>query len=127
MTKLPTEMRARQHLPAAYPQHHQERHADQRLQQRLEQALHAHQPDVLRDVRPVQFLEAAHLGLLLHEGADHAHAGEVLLHAAGDIGEHRLDLLEAVVNDAAEEDHGEAHRRAPASRRTAPGANRRAS
>ncbi len=56
----------------------------------------------------VQFLEAAHFGLLLHEGADHAHAGEVLLHAAGDIGEHRLDLLEAVVDAPAEEDHGEA-------------------
>ena len=56
----------------------------------------------------VQLLEAAQFGLLLHEGADHAHAGEVLLHAAGDIGEHRLDALEAGVDGAAEEDHRQA-------------------
>jgi len=59
---------------------------------------------------------------LLDEGADHAHAGQVLLHAARNIAEHRLDLLEAGVNHAAEQYDGQAdgrrghdgeHRQAP--------------
>ena len=98
-------MRPRSTSRAAGPQHDQEGEADQHFQQRLEHALNANQLDVLRDVLAVQLLEATHLGVLLHEGADHAHAREVLLHAAGDIGEHGLDLLEARVDDAAEQDH----------------------
>ncbi len=61
----------------------------------------AGQREVLRDVLPVELLELAQLGLLLHVSADHAHARKILLHAAADVGEHGLDALEAVVNDAA--------------------------
>ena len=42
------------------------------------------------------------LGFFLGVGADEAGAGEVLLSASGDVGEHGLDALEAVVNPASE-------------------------
>ena len=38
------------------------------------------------------------LGVFLRVGANDAHAGEILLHAAADIGEHFLDHFEAIVN-----------------------------
>ena len=65
----------------------QECQADQQFQQRLQQALDAHQPDVLRDVLPVEGFEAPQLRRFLDERPDHAHAGQVFLHAAGDVGE----------------------------------------
>ena len=98
-----------EHLPAAIPQHRQEGEADERLQQRLEDARDAHQADILRDVGAVQLLEVAQLGLFLHEGPHHAHTGQILLHAAADIGEHGLDAFEAGMNGAPEKDHRQAH------------------
>jgi hypothetical protein len=98
-----------QHLAAAIPEHRQKGEADERLQQGLEDARDAHQPDILRDICAVQFFEVAQLGLFLHEGAHHAHAGQVLLHAATDIRKHGLDALKARVNGTPEEDHRQAH------------------
>ena len=108
MTKLPMLIRWLNTARPPQPQHHQERCPDQHFQQRLEQTLYGHQPEVLRDVLLIEVGEAAHFGLLLHEGAHHADAGKALLHAAGDVGEHGLDDFKAGVNQPAEEYHGQA-------------------
>ncbi len=71
----------------------------------------------------IQHFELADLGLLLRVSANHAHAREILLDAAADVGEHLLDRFEAIVNAAAEEDHRNAHQRRRESGRTASAAN----
>ncbi len=95
----------REQLIAAGQQHDQESDADQGLQQRHEKRRELGEPDVLGDVVLIEQLELPDLGLLLRVGANHAHAGEILLHAAADVGEHLLDGFETIVDAAAEEDH----------------------
>src|SRR5262249_12705964 len=94
---------------SAHPQHDQKGRADQELEQRLEQSGDAHELNVVGDVILIQAVELSQLRLLLRIGADHAHTGETLLHAAADVGKHGLYALEAVVDLAAEKDDGETH------------------
>ena len=54
------------------------------------------------DVFLVLGLEGFDFGFFLHVGANQACAGEILLRAGGDVGEHGLNALEALVNAAAE-------------------------
>ena len=56
----------------------------------------------LRRMYSCSRFEGANLGLFLHVGANQARSGEILLRARGDVGEHGLDALEALVNAAAE-------------------------
>ncbi len=93
------------------PQHDQHGHAHQGFEHRHEGARKPSQPDVLPDVIQVELLEQPQLGLLLHVGADHANSRDVLLGAAADVGEHSLDVLEAVVNPASEQAHSQADER----------------
>ena len=99
---------SRQHLPAAIPQHRQEGQPDQRFEQRLEDARDSHQPDILRNITAVQFLETAYFSAFLYESPDHADAGQIFLHAAADIGKHGLDALEPRMNGAPEENYRQA-------------------
>src|SRR5437868_12367631 len=98
----------RQHLQAAHPKHDQERETDQHFEQRLEETLNPHEVNVLLYVLTVQVFKTPQFGGLLNEGANHPHAGEILLDPAGDIGEHRLYALEARVDVAAKYHNGEA-------------------
>ena len=76
---------------------------------------HAHEADQAEsaaDVFPVGALESFDLRFFLGEGANEAGAGEIFLGLGGDVGEHGLDALEALVNPAAhelDEDAGEGH------------------
>ena len=98
-----------QHLRAADPEHRQERQADQGL---------AAAGMKMPCVRASLIFCAMYSRLSISKrrssafscaiGPDHAHAGEVLLHAAADIGKHRLDPLEARVDRAAEHNHDKA-------------------
>src|SRR5688572_9887744 len=92
-------------------QHDQESHADQRLEHRHEQAAGEAEPQILADVIAVEMLEAIDFSLFLRIGADYPDTREILLHAAADIGKQRLNPLEALMDYAAELDHGEAHER----------------
>ena len=95
-------MRCKDHFAAADPQHNHDGDAQQRLQRGPE---HAHQPHQLQtapDVLRVVALEAFDLGFFLHIGANQARPGEVFLRPRRDVGEHRLDALEALVDPAAE-------------------------
>ena len=56
-------------------------------------------------------LEGVDLGLFLREGADEAGGGEVFLGLRGDVGEHGLDALEALVDLAAQNLHEDAGER----------------
>ena len=66
---------------------------------------------VAREVLGVRHAEALDLGRLLPVGADDADARERFLGDGADIGELRLDLLEAPVNRAAEDLHRDRHER----------------
>ena len=76
---------------------------------------HGHESDEVEaalDVLEIGGLEGGDLGLFLGEGADETGAGEVLLGFGGDVGEHGLDALEALMNLAAkilnhDADHGQ--------------------
>ena len=60
----------------------------------------------------IQLVEPPQLGALLGEGADHPDAGEILLHAAGDVARTSPESARSGVDRAAEDDHGDAHQRA---------------
>ncbi len=101
----------REQLIAAAQEHDQESETDQGLQQRHEKRGEPGETDVLRDIVLVEQLELPDLGIFLGVGADHAHAREIFLNAAADVGKHLLDDFEAIVDAAAEQDHRDAHQR----------------
>ncbi len=89
-------------------EHDDDGEAEQRLQRGPQHAHQANQLQAARDVFLVVGLEALDFGFFLHVGANQAGAGEVLLRAGGDVGEHCLNALEAIVNAAAEILHDDA-------------------
>ncbi len=89
---------AEQNFAPAQPKHEHDRDAEQQFERGPEHAHQAHQLQAARNVFLVRRFEFGDLRPFLRVGADHAHAGEVLLHLRRDLAEHRLDALEALVN-----------------------------
>ena len=116
---------------SAHPQNQQERDPDQRRQQRIEQRGNPRQAQILVDVIAIQRSNNASSALFLHVSAHHAHARQVFLHAAADVGEHPLDLSEALVDAAVRSSitaivtSGAGARARPASAANPPSASRR--
>ena len=54
--------------------------------------------------------EGANLGIFLHVSANQASSGKVFLRAGGDVGEHRLNSFEALMNAPTEILDHDAHR-----------------
>ena len=79
--------------------------AAQQGEQREEQALHPGEPRLRAEVVVAQAAEAVDLGPFLPVGADHAHAGEILVGVAGEVAELLLDRLAAAVDPLPQRDH----------------------
>ena len=100
------------HLASADEQHDDHGQAEHGFQRRPQHAHQPHQLQAARDVFLVGALEALDLPLFLHVGANQSRAGEVLLRAGRDVGEHGLYALEALMNAPSEilnddADHGQ--------------------
>ena len=92
----------RDDLAATDPEDDDDGGAEHEFERRPEHGHEADEAEAAADVFLVGGLEGGDLGLFLGEGADEAGAGEVLLGLGGDVGEHGLDALEAVVDAASE-------------------------
>ena len=101
-TNCPTSHPAVDDLVSAEPQHEHHGATEHQFERGPEHAHEAHQFEAAADVFLVLGFERANLGLFLHVGANQARSGKILLGARGDVGEHSLDALEALVNAAAE-------------------------
>ena len=92
----------RDHLAAAEPQHQHRAEPEEERHAREEEALQRDQPAVAAQVFDVGAPEPLDLGRFLPVGAHDADAGQRLLRDRADLGQLRLDLLEPLVNGAAE-------------------------
>ena len=75
---------------------------------------HAHQPYQLQAARYVFLIrgfEGCDLRFFLNVGANHPRSGKVFLRPRRNIGEHRLNSFEAIMNAAPEILNGDAHNR----------------
>ena len=86
---------AADHLAAAEPQHQHRAEAEEERHAREEEALQRDQPAVAPQVLLVGAPEPLELGRLLPVGADDADARQRLLRDRADLGQLRLNLLEA--------------------------------
>ena len=87
---------------AAEPEHDDDGGAEHEFQGRPEHSHQADQAQAAADVFLIGALEGGDLGLFLHVGANDAGAGKIFLGARRNVGEHRLNALETLVNAAAE-------------------------
>ena len=90
------------HFASAKPQHQNHGAAQHEFQRGPEHAHQANQFQAAANVFLVLVFEGRDLGLFLHIRADQARAGKILLRTGGDVGEHRLNAFEALVNAASE-------------------------
>ncbi len=90
-----------------------QREAEDELQRGPEHGHESDEVEAAADVLLVGELEGGDLGFFLGEGSDEAGAGEVLLGFGGDVGEHGLNALKALVDAGSEvldEDGGHGQR-----------------
>ena len=102
---------AADHLAAAHPQHEQRAETEEKRHARIEHALQPDQDAVAAHVFVIRRAEPPDLVRFLVIRADDADTGERLLDDRAQIGELRLDGLEAPVNRAAEILHAHRHER----------------
>ncbi len=93
---------ARQHLAAPDPQNQYNRQSQHEFQRGPQHPHEPHQLQAARNVFLVCSFKACDLSLFLHIGADQAGSGEIFLCPRGNVGEHRLDSFEALMNAASE-------------------------
>ena len=98
-------------LAASDVEHDDHGEAEDDFESRPEHAHELNEAEAATDVLPIGRLEGVDLGLFLGEGANEAGGGEVLLGLRGDVGEHGLDALEALVDLAAHDLHENAGER----------------
>ena len=82
------------------PEHDQEGKTDERLKRRHKHAPGANEFDIACDVLAIGLVETTNLGFLLRVGADHADAGEILLHFSGKRGERGLNRFVEIVDNS---------------------------
>ncbi len=87
-----------QDFATTYPEDDDDRGSEHEFECRPEHSHEADKSQAAADVFLVGGLEGADLRLLLNVGADHARAGEILLGAGRDVGEHRLNAFKALVD-----------------------------
>jgi hypothetical protein len=100
-----------QDLPAAEEEDEDEHQPDERMQGGIERGGQADQRAVALHVLVVHPLEGDHLALFTRERAHHPHAGQVLLHARGDLAEVVLHGAGARMDAPPEDRHHSRHDR----------------
>ena len=97
--------RARNHLPAAHEENHAEHDANHAVQRRVKRRRQPNQRSIALNVLAIHAFEIRDLVRFLSECPHDANAGEILLHAGGNVAEVVLHRFEAQVNFLAEELH----------------------